>query len=164
MEQSLALNKICFGQPFFSKSLGLFTFANRAVSLLTVKPIVWVSKFTGSLSLIYSTDRLAIFHSIFKFCNRFKMGRLNTISISTNVIYNKIVWYSSILEVVCNSMRPSILFSKVKRSISILVEMAVPEFAFSNLFPKTIKSILFLFGIVFHIGHYTPCIKSVKYV
>lgn len=159
MVQKLTQNSISLFEPLFSKPFRFSIFANRTVSLWffdSVNFIKGVTNLTGIFSLIYSPYRQGVFKSIFSLGNKFKVFWVNTFSISTNMVNNKIVLYLVSKYIVRDTMRFASFLSKIEKPVSVFIQVSLPKMAFSNQFPRLIKSIKFIFCVVFHRVHYTP--------
>ncbi len=135
-----AHNFICFYTPFFSKTIPFFIRANRTISLFSIFPIQKMTFWAMSLHGIFVTYRIAVTKSIFSWCNKFQVFRINAIPVSTNMIYIHSFWNISVSKKICNSVCSSSFFYKIKRTISIFIKRICPKMTFSNLFPFCIKS------------------------
>lgn len=163
MEQNLTFHRVGFSKPLFSKPFGFFIFTDRTISLLSINSIKWMTTFTGCFRAVYSRNRVAVFKRVLRLRHQAEVFYFNAMSVFTNMVYNHFFWDCPIVEEVRNPMRSTILLSKVKKPISILIKGSVPKPTFPNLIPLLVKSLSFLFGVVFHIVQYTPYRKGVKY-
>lgn len=154
----LTLNKISFFSPFLLKSFGLFIFTNRAISLFSILFVKLMSVLAEYFVSVYRAYRKRIFESILLLSNTSKMLWINTFSISTEMIYDHTIWYTSIRKIIGHPMSTSILFHKKEFAISVSINIFRPYKTFANNLIIRLKSLF----IYFHIGDYTPLITILQ--
>lgn len=156
MVSRLTLNFISFYQPLLMKSLGFFCLTYRAISDTAVFSIKRMSKLTMSFSSVYSTERIRVLKSILSGGNKLEMFYKNTSSVFTNMIYHHTFRYVAKNVIISKTVRSTILFSKIKTAISVLIKRVLPKQTLTDLFTITTKPIQLVFVNVFHVVQYIP--------
>src|SRR6185369_11932858 len=135
------------------KAFGLFGLGYRAISDASILSIKRMTLKAMSLLGVYRTSGVRIFKSILARGNQPKVGSINAVSVLTNMVNHHAVGYIAIFRVIGNSMRPSVLLSKVKHTIPISIEWPLPKFTTINVFPLSIETILLSYCKVVHVAH-----------
>lgn len=167
MVSRLTFNFISLCQPFLLEPFRLGILANRTVPLFfnrSVNLIKYMTILTSLLGFIYSTDRLGVFHSVLQGCYLSQMLRINTVPITTGMVYDHTIRNLTEKCVVSNPMRSSRFSSKVERAITIFIEVASPKNAITLFRGKISKPLIFPYCKYFHVGNCTPYSSIQQYV
>jgi hypothetical protein len=137
MVYKLTLSSI-FSRPLCTQTLSFFGLAHRTISLFPIFTIKLMSILTMSLSSIYRTYVSGI---QIIFCYRYssKMSRSNTISIATNMVYNKSLRYVPIKSIVRHPMSSSQFTPEKESTVSVFIERTCPQLTIPALYPFTVK-------------------------
>lgn len=127
MVSALTFNRGCFLSPLFAKSCSFSILADRAVSLLPILLIKWVSMFTVRLEGIPRRCRSRIDQCVLCRRDHSQMRRLNTMTILANMVNHHTVRYFAYIDKIRYTMRPTIFFPKVKRAVSVFIKRPLPQ-------------------------------------
>ncbi len=167
MVSRLTFNFICFVEPFLLKTLRLFILTKRAISLSLLYSIDLIKRmtiFTKYSSFVYGTWGIRVFNYILGLSNHQQVFNGNASSVFTNMVNNHSLWYRTLVKIEGYSVCFSGLFSKVKKSVAIFIQIILPNLTIANLFPTFIKPIQFLFRAYFHTVQYTQYQELNQYV
>lgn len=153
MVQALTINGI-FGSPLRAKSFGLFSLADRAISLFTIFPVKGMTILTMSPKGILRAYGIAVDQRVLARRNNSKMSDVHTVTVLTDMIDNHATRYVTSGYVVCDPVRATRLATKIKRTISISIKRELPQMAAVFLYPFTVESVEFLCSN--HITHSVP--------
>lgn len=131
MAVHLDLKRI-FSGPFGAEPLLLRRFADRAIPLLSVLPVIGVAIRTMRLAGVDSRYGLAVNKDVLCLSNALKMVWVNAVPVPTLVINNKVIADLPVLGIPRYTMGSSVLSSKEKSPVSVLIEGANPETTFGS--------------------------------
>ncbi len=140
MAVQLNVQRILFG-PFGAKPLSLRRLADGAVSLLSVLHIKWMAHFTVCFSSVQRRYRNTVPQCVLFASEQLKMLNIHTSWALTNVINHKPIRNIAVKEVPRNAMGAPISATKMKRAVTILVDLGLPHVALTRLFPFCVESL-----------------------
>ncbi len=128
------------GFPLLPKSLSFFRFAYRAISLPTIRSIVFMPLLAIFFLGINVAARRAVALGILGRRYAKQVLRIHAGPISASVIHNISVGDRSIHEIESNTMRLSICSPKRKNPVAITIFLSGPQHAIIDFFPFGIES------------------------
>lgn len=162
MDQRLTQYLIGFFSPLFLKPLRFLILADRAYSLcfsrLLVRPffIERMPSKASSFLPIKCRNTVAIFNSINTRRNDSQMRYFDTVPIFTDVVDNHSFSDRAVFYVKSNTVCPSCLLTKIKRTIPISIKGFLPQLASIFFHTARIESFYFVFSSIVHATHITP--------
>lgn len=128
MAHELAFNGV-FGPPLRPESLGFISLADRAIPLLAVNPVIRVAAFTHRLLRVYVRGGCAVFHRVLRGRNGLKVLWVNAGAVPTCMVDDHSLRDGAIDHKPCDTVSSPPPSAKVKGSITIAVQWAIPRMA-----------------------------------
>lgn len=153
MVSALTHNSI-FGRPFRSQASGFLAGTNRAISLLSVLTVEWMTVFARDLLCVHSLR-------IFNRCYNTEMNWIYTIPHAAQMIYNQTIRYVTNKYVIRNSMCAARQPSKKEGPVPVFVEIAFPTKTLTDYFILVSKPNQLLLSTSFHIPSLLPLMPSI---
>ena len=129
MVQTLALNQISFGFPFFAESFFLFFIANRAISLVAILFVKGMSILAMGFSSIKRTNAARVVKRVFSRGHQSQVRRVHAVSMPTDMVDVHAVRYRSDGHKIGDTMSTPVSLFEVKTFIAVLVQRRLPKIA-----------------------------------